>query len=160
MASQQSDLLSVYQDILRNLTVNWQRAFSPTINFGCNVQDVDVEQHVLNSVGSYGKQLNRIIDLLGVLLPRVINERTLESLTPAEEQMIVQFEDLARRADEAAFNYQGKQRREITEADVDHVIHGMRSLERSDHAAYAELLKRIHEALPPPNKEPSGQTKT
>ena len=27
---------------------NWQNAFSPTINFGCNTEDMPVEQHVLN----------------------------------------------------------------------------------------------------------------
>ena len=32
-----------------------------SLYFGCNVQDFDTEQGVLNEVGSYGSQLNRVV---------------------------------------------------------------------------------------------------
>lgn len=144
-----NELLSVYQDILRNLTVNWQRQFSPTINFGYNVHDVNVEQHVLDEVGSYGSQLNRIIDLLSVLLPRVIDAKQRQSLTPAERSMVEKFEDLARRADTAAAAYKRESPKAITRAEIERFVQGMRELERADEALYGTLLKRLYEELPP-----------
>jgi hypothetical protein len=42
---------------------------SPTIVFGnANLADVDTEQKVVDSVGSYGYQLNRVLDALAVLI--------------------------------------------------------------------------------------------
>jgi hypothetical protein len=146
-----SELLSVYQDILRNLTVEWQRQFSPTFNFGCNVQDINTEHHVLNEVGSYGKQLNRILDVLMVLLPRVIDQSVRKSLTDEERRALDDFEGLARRADAAAAAYQGEPPRGITQADIDHVIAGMCCLRRNDSERYEDLRQQLHRALPAPD---------
>jgi hypothetical protein len=46
----------------------WSNFFHPTINFGCNVSDVETEHAVLNEVGSYGKQLNKVLDAMVVLI--------------------------------------------------------------------------------------------
>lgn len=156
--SGQGELLSVYQDILRNLTVNWQRQFSPTINFGYNVQDVNVEQHVLNEVGSYGMQLNRVLDLLMVLLPRVIDAAARGSLGAAERRAVEDFEDLARRADTAAASYQGKNPRSITRSDVDRMIEGMRALESGDPVLHRDLLRLLSDRLIAPSRLPASKT--
>ncbi len=47
---------------------DWSGFFRPTFNFGCNVGDADTEKAVLDTVGSYGSQLNRILDALVVLV--------------------------------------------------------------------------------------------
>jgi|SRR5665213_830088 len=48
---------------------DWRRFVSPTIVFGnANIADSDTEQKVVDSVGSYGYQLNRILDALAVLI--------------------------------------------------------------------------------------------
>ena len=78
-------------------TTNWQHAFSPTIYFGSNVQDAPVEQHVVDQVGSYGYQLNRIIDLLKV----AVDDGQVKGKSEREKQVVEKFLTLARSADQA-----------------------------------------------------------
>jgi len=46
----------------------WREFFRPTFYFGCNVTDVDTEREVLDEVGSYGSQINRILDAVDILI--------------------------------------------------------------------------------------------
>ena len=39
--------------------------------FGCNIDDRPTEHHVLENVGSYGYQLNRIIDVVELLIAKI-----------------------------------------------------------------------------------------
>ena len=84
---------------------NWQHAFSPVINFGCNIEDKDVEQHVVDSVGSYGSQINRMMDVLRCRRPAHP-----ETLTSEEQDFVDEFQALARRADKAAAEFQHEPR--------------------------------------------------
>jgi ABC-type transporter Mla subunit MlaD len=151
MAKQQS-LLSLYEDFLKNYTfiyyptTDWTHALSPTLNFGCNVKDVDVEQHVLDEVGSYGSQLNRVLDVLSVL----VADLDRSTLTPQEQQFVDKFEELASRADDAARNFLGKRRHGVTHADINHMIAALRTLQRTNKPHYDELVAQIYTALPRP----------
>jgi len=120
-------------------TTNWQKSFSPTINFGCNTEDVPVEQHVLESVGSYGFQLNRVIDALLV----IIDHSTLKGLGAEEKQKVKAFKELAQAADDAANQYEGQ----VTETGVEKLIAGMRSLQEADPNLYQKLKGQILKAL-------------
>jgi hypothetical protein len=73
-------------------TVNW------------NSQDVDIEQHVLGQVGSYGLQLSRVLDAVDLL----VSELDLARLTPEQQRIVVRLEDLARSADRAVDEYRGR----------------------------------------------------
>jgi hypothetical protein len=73
-------------------TVNW------------NAQDVDIEQHVLSEVGSYGLQLSRILDAVDLL----VSELDLSRLTPEQQRIVVRLEDLARSADRAVDEFRGR----------------------------------------------------
>ena len=54
----------------------------------------------MDKVGSYGKQVNRVLDVLTVL---VADDRLdPQSLTPQELNFVNQFKDLAREADRVA----------------------------------------------------------
>ncbi len=124
-------------------TTNWQHAFSPTINFGCNTEDAPVEQHVVDSVGSYGFQLNRVIDVLSV----IINHSMVKGLGAEEKEKVRAFKELARAADDAAKGFEGQ----ITETGVEKLITGIRSLQESDPKLYEKLKNQIlktFEALP------------
>lgn len=115
-------------------TTNWQHAFSPTINFGGNINDLPIEQHVVDSVGSYGFQLNRVIDVLSILI-----DPTPEGLSPEDKKKIEDFQKLARDADNAAKEFQGK----LTETNVEKLITGMRSIQESDPKLYERLKDQI-----------------
>lgn len=80
---------------------DWRRFVSPTIVFGnANIADADTEQNVVDSVGSYGYQLNRILDALAVLIRE--NEDPKEPRTEKDRRMLCRLLDLADAADEAA----------------------------------------------------------
>jgi hypothetical protein len=85
-----------FRDFINDPITNWSRFISPSVNFGVNIEDAPVEEQVLNGVGSYGKQINRINDALTVLLLRLDRQ----SLTPLEAEAVRQFESMAARADE------------------------------------------------------------
>jgi uncharacterized protein YpuA (DUF1002 family) len=120
-------------------TTNWQHAFSPTINFGGNVEDAPVEQHVVDVVGSYGFQLNRVLDAISV----IVDHPNLSGLSDAEKEKLKAFKELAKAADDAAKQYEGQ----VTEKGVGKFINDMRALKQSDADLYSkfkdEILKNI-----------------
>jgi len=80
---------------------DWRRFISPTIVFGnANLADAPTEQKVVDSVGSYGYQLNRILDALAVLIRE--NEDPKVPRTEQDRRMLDRLLDLADAADEAA----------------------------------------------------------
>jgi hypothetical protein len=124
-------------------TTNWQKAFSPTItptiNFGCNTEDVPVEQHVLDSVGSYGFQLNRVIDALLV----IVDHSAVKKMSADDQRKIAAFKDLAQAADDSAKEFDGQ----LTETRVDTLIARMHSLQKADPELYEKLKDQIVKAL-------------
>lgn len=77
--------------------------------FGRNVQDKDVEEHVLNSVGSYGKQLNVVLDALMVLIKRLESHPEFaKQISQPEHHAIYELKQLAETADAVARAFQGK----------------------------------------------------
>jgi hypothetical protein len=161
--AQQADIFSLYGNFLKNFvhtftyfpTTNWQRAFSPTINFGCNVEDAEVEQHVVDEVGSYGKQINRVLDAMTVLVSRIPPD----TLTPQERRYIDAFEDLAHAADEASKKFKDKRRSGLTLDDINHTMENLCSLAGKDPGRYKYILDRIQKDLDQASKQssPSGQ---
>jgi hypothetical protein len=121
-------------------TTNWQHSFSPTINFGSNVQDAPVEQHVVDQVGSYGFQLNRIIDALQV----VLEDGKFKGQNQREKQVLDKFLTLARDADQSAREFKG----EVTTQGVRQLIQKLRILRHSDPALYGSLVAEIQAAFP------------
>lgn len=126
-----------------NLCRGWF-SISPTIIFGGNLKDASIESHVLNEVGSYGKQLNRIIDVLTVLLSDLDHER----LTPQEERLVYKFEELAQAADTATKNFESvAPDRELTRWEIDGLIDQMLSLQKSKPALFNDLSAHVRERL-------------
>jgi len=94
-------------NLLRNFdftyfpVTDWRRFFSPTIVFGnANIADKKTEQQVVDSVGSYGYQLNRILDALVVLIRE--NDDSQTPRTEEDNRVLYRLLDLAEAADEAA----------------------------------------------------------
>ncbi len=148
MASQAP--VSLYQGLFRDFAYAYDycfspllRAFSPTMYFGCNVQDEDVERHVLSKVGSYGYQINQIIDAMTVLVSRI--DRA--SLTPTEAKEVDRFTQLAEAADRTSSEYQNEPRRGVTRTEVERMIDEILSLKTKDSRAYDELINLTRERL-------------
>ncbi|MEI2781186.1 MAG: hypothetical protein V9H25_07950 [Candidatus Competibacter sp.] len=161
--AQQADIFSLYGNFLKKFvytftyfpTTNWQRAFSPTINFGCNVEDAEVEQHVVDEVGSYGKQINRVLDAMTVLVSRIPPDK----LTPQERRYVDAFEDLAHAADEASKKFKDKRRSGLTLDDINHTIENLCSLAGKDPGRYEYIVERIQKDLDRASKKSSHSGK-
>lgn len=92
---------------MENMLQGW---FQTNVNvFGRNVEDKNVEEHVLNNVGSYGKQLNIILDALMVLIKRLESQPEFAGrLSQPEHHAIYELKQLAETADAIARAFQGK----------------------------------------------------
>lgn len=98
--TQASVLSQSLRDFIYFPTTIWREFFRPTFYFGCNVTDVDTEHQVLDEVGSYGKQLNRVLDALVVLIK--IDEDRTAGLTEDEKLALCSLKLLHKHADEAS----------------------------------------------------------
>jgi hypothetical protein len=138
------------EDFIYYPTTVWEgmfkNFFSPTINFGKNVEDIPVEKHVLEKVGSYGKQLNCVFDTMSILVSRIEKR----DLTPDEQYAIFRFKDLAARADAAASNFKGQQpqkRLSARMADVDDWLAALLKLKLDNEQAYANLVSHLERGI-------------
>ncbi len=98
--SQSSILSQSLRDFVYFPTTIWREFFRPTFYFGCNVNDVDTEHEVLDEVGSYGKQINRILDALVILIK--IDEDRMTGLTEDEKLAICALKTLHKEAGDAS----------------------------------------------------------
>src|SRR5208282_2346052 len=93
---------SSLKDFVYQPATNWQGLFqgwfSPHVTFGANLEDKPVETKVLDTVGSYGSQINRIMDAMSVLISRLDRKE----LTPQEQVTVSRFNELALMADKVA----------------------------------------------------------
>lgn len=117
-----------------------------TVNFGCNVEDRPTEQYVVDSVGSYGSQLNRVLDVLSVIVNHVEQEQKDlgkkdelfgSKLEPEDKRKIEAFKKLACKADHAAKRFE----LQMNQQSIDKFLSGMHSLRDSD----SSLDQRLYE---------------
>lgn len=136
-----------FQDAFERFTIdpitNWQRFINPQFFITYNNEDVEVENRVLQQVGSYGMQLGKIIDVLGVL----INQLPQDKLTPQERLALDEFRDLSVKVSAAVAAAKGSQQQDITQIDIDHMINGLQSLARSNPAKHRYLTDQLKSVL-------------
>jgi hypothetical protein len=132
-----------------NPMTSWQRFFNPQFYINYNTGDVDVENNVLQQVGSYGKQLGQIIDVLDVLVARVPQNE----LTFQERSALAVFRTLSEQVTAAVTEVKGPRKKGVTRADIDQLIDDLQSLARSDPQAYSLLANRLQSALAAVDKE-------
>ena len=128
-----------FQDAFERFTINpitnWQRFINPQFFINYNAGDVEVENNVLQQVGSYGKQLGKIINVLEVLVARLPQDE----LTSRERRALDEFRDLSENVSAAVAAVKGPREQGITQADIDSMIDGLQLLARSDPAAHRSL---------------------
>lgn len=132
-----------FEHFLINPVTNWERFFNPQFFISYNRPDVGIENHVLSKVGSYGKQLGRMIDAMDVLVARVPTEE----LTPRERHVLEQFRELSGRVKECVAQFRGRRDEGVTLGDIDRLIDGLPSLARSNPAAYSRIVDRLQSAI-------------
>ncbi len=105
----------------------------------------------MDEVGSYGKQINRVLDAMTVLVSRIPPN----TLTPQERRYIDAFEDLAHAADKASRKFQDKRQSGLTLDDINHTIENLCSMAVKDPGRYEYIVKRIQQDLDRVSKQPS-----
>lgn len=150
--TEQSSILSFYQGLFKdflynfayNPITNWERFISPTFNFiGKNVDDAPTERYVLSEVGSYGMQINRIINLLTVLVKK-ISQNPVIQLTEEEKRVIDIFNKLAKDTTEASTKFR--------EERLDRMINDLHSLKTENPNRYNQFINRLQAEFPLQNK--------
>ena len=119
----------------------WGRLFSPTFNFGCNLDDEPIEAHVKSQVGSYGKQINRLMDALSVLVQHA--QLDVEELPENDRKALASFLELDAKADEAARSYS----RDKAIQQARDLVREIEVLQRSPDVADAKTYRAIASAL-------------
>jgi hypothetical protein len=82
----------------------WEEFYSPRFYFGCNVKDADTEREVLDEVGSYGRQLNVLLDAMVVFVQHLQKD----DLDEEQRKRLRALVDLMESADKASARVQGK----------------------------------------------------
>jgi hypothetical protein len=122
---------------------DWERFFNPQFYITYNAGDVDVENNVLREVGSYGKQLGQILDVLDVLVARLPQD----DLTPRERYVLNQFHALSKDVAAAIATVKGPKEKGITRTDVEQVISGLQSLKCTNPEAHRLLVDRLQNTI-------------
>ncbi|EDY80585.1 hypothetical protein VDG1235_199 [Verrucomicrobiia bacterium DG1235] len=109
--------------------------------FGSNTEDAPIEQHVLNEIGSYGKQLSTVIEMLNV----VAQEQDLSShsatLDDKQKTAVENFDMLREKRRKAVANY--KLPRDLTLRDLDRVKAFIAYCKRHHNSQYEELQESL-----------------
>lgn len=136
-----------FQDAFERFTINpitnWQRFINPQFFISYNAGDVEVENNVLQQVGSYGMQLGKIINVLEVLVAHLPQDE----LTLQERRTLDEFRDLSEQVNAAVAAVKGPRKQGITPADIDRMIDGLQLLAHSDPAAHRYLIDRLKHAI-------------
>jgi hypothetical protein len=139
--------LQAIPQALQRLTVNpqtnWAHFYNPQFMINYNSTDLDVENHVLSRVGSYGSQLSTILDVVSVLVAQLATA----DLTPQDRRYVDQFQSLYDESNRAVAEVRGDGGHDLTTGDVDRLIDDLRSLQGSDPEAHKKLTDRLLQAL-------------
>lgn len=135
-----------FADFLINPQTSWARAFNPQLFISYNSADAAIENHILSRVGSYGRQLGTLLDVVEVLAARLPGD----DLTPAEQQAVAALIDLREEVEAAKAEFRGEPAdRDLTRADVDRLLGRLDDLRRRDPDAHRALTAHVRRAVDP-----------
>lgn len=144
MKAPQGTVRFPFQSAFENFTIdpitNWERSFNPQFYINCNVEDVEVENHVLGKVGSYGNQLGKVIRILDLLVARLPEKE----LLPKEKQALIEFRNLSRQVKLAVSDINGPSSQDgLVADDVERVIEELEALMQTNPEAHQMLVERL-----------------
>ncbi len=93
---------SPFQYFMIDPVTNWSRFFNFTINN--NYDDHEIEEYVLRRVGSYGKQIGKMMDVIEILLDALPQDR-LDNLTEQQKRKIRALQVLYHNVEDAKEHY-------------------------------------------------------
>jgi hypothetical protein len=117
---------------------SWFRSVSTQLGF-INIKEMqsdnpDLEKRIVSEVGSYGKQLGRIVEALHAICEHLDTGRW----APDEQEAVKSFKRLAEEID--AFKGANQP---VTKATIDHLVSALRSLRSQDRLTYERVQEEL-----------------
>lgn len=113
--------------------------FHPQLFLGCNIDDLDDEYHVLDEVGSYGKQLSQILKATDVLLKHLP-----EQLPPEEALAVKQFREYEARVNAALTESRGPRPADLTAGYVERLDEALSAKRQaSSQQEFGQLIAKL-----------------
>lgn len=122
---------------------SWRDFFNPQFIIDSNTGDVGVENDVLATVGSYGKQLGTIMDALHV----VISASKLNDLLPADQRALDRFQSLRKDVDAVVTRNRPNRDHGLTEAEVTEFLDRLQALGREDPSAARAVGEQLSKGV-------------
>ncbi|NRB43011.1 MAG: hypothetical protein HRU20_31850 [Pseudomonadales bacterium] len=108
-----NDLTHIMDNVSYNPMTNWARFFNPQfIINNNNANDLEIENHVLKEVGSYGKQLSTLLQMVDLLRNQLLKDS--QNLTATEKETLEKFDQLLSQTQLAVTEFRG----ELQDKDV------------------------------------------
>ena len=137
------EFLPWFKNFLYNPVTDWQRFINPQFNVTVNQGDAAVENHVLASAGSYGKQLGRMQEVLDIVLERLPPP----PLTAAQERSIDKYVETRGRIVAAVNEAKEANTTGPAATDVDQWLDALAVLRESDPDRFARYVVRLNAFL-------------
>jgi hypothetical protein len=122
---------------------DWERFFNPQFFITVNGDDAHVENQVLRSAGSYGKQIGRMMTVVNILLEHV----PLENLSEQDRGDIAKFRATSIAVDDIVSTAKGRPRRDFAPVDIEAAVDALRALKQTDPTAYQRLAAKFADVL-------------
>jgi hypothetical protein len=116
--------------------------------FNFNPDDCKIEQRVVNEIGSYGKQLGRVIKVLSLLVTR--SELKEGDFSPAQQVEVAKFQRMAERRKEALATH----RKELGVDDTPRILDFIEHC-HEDHPQDFQLIANRCKKLSAPPEHPA-----
>lgn len=125
----------VFEKFVNAPSTDWRNFYSPNVVFQYNPEDEALEQHVLRKVGSYGRQLGLVIDMLQLI--RTHLPMADATLSQNERELVREFDAMSHDVRDAIHSYRAAQAPAATslseDAQIDELIARITALKAQQH---------------------------
>ena len=132
--------LSIRQFMYDPIT-SWQKFFNPQITLNYKPTTNEIEGHVVERAGSYGKQLGIILDVISVLKNEIITEKS--ELTAEQKEVLCKFDHLASSVKSAVRTFKGQ----AVDDGGEQLASRLDKVKQNDPKVYRECMAKLDKSL-------------
>jgi hypothetical protein len=140
MANNNNSPLSIGEFLYDPIT-SWQKFFNPQITLNYKPTTNEIESHVVERAGSYGKQLGIIIDMISVLKSEIIKND--KNMTKEQKSSVNAFDALASTVKSAVRDYKGGS----VKQDVDQFVFRLEKVKEKAPKVYQECMNKLEQSM-------------
>jgi hypothetical protein len=126
-------------EFLYDPITSWQKIFNPQITINYQPTTNDVDTHVVNRAGSYGKQLGIIIDMIALLKSEIIKKDN--NMTGEQKKLVNTFDELASTVKSAAQEYNDG----LIKKDLDQIVCRLENVKEKSPKVYQKCIEQLEQ---------------